>query len=68
MKLDYLKMLKEICKLTETDFCMDMELRQLGGKYTQREAERMSDILGKVYSISHCWHCTACQLKYKKDA
>ena len=65
MKLDYHKMLKEICKLTENDFCSEMELRQLEGKYTQKEAERMSELLGKIYSISHCIHCKACQLKYK---
>ena len=65
--LDYKKMLKEICKLVETDFCQNMECKLLpdSRKYTQKEAEEMAEILGNVYAIAHCLHCKACGVNYK---
>jgi len=59
-------MLEDICNLVETDFAFEMELKSLpkSKPYTQEEASHMSDIIGKVYSIAHCIHCEACQVKY----
>jgi hypothetical protein len=67
MKLDYKKMLKEIDALVETDFCFEMECHKLPNvsKFTQKEAEQMSEIISSIYSIAHCVHCSACQTKYK---
>jgi hypothetical protein len=66
-KLDYKKMVEDINKLAETDFCFDMELKEMPNSepYTQQEAKRMSDLLGRIYLISHCIHCEACQRNYK---
>ena len=73
MKLDYDKMLKEINALVQTDFCTDMEMhlipQEKTGKpmeYTQEEAQEMAKLLSRVYSISHCTTCRACQKKYSK--
>jgi len=65
MKLDYKKMIKEIDALVQTDFSFDMECKLLDGKFTQKEAKQMADLISRVYSISHCLHCEACQTKYK---
>ena len=64
--LNYLKMLKEIDDLVETDFCFDMECHFLpmSNKFTQKEAEQMAKIISKIYSIAHCIHCSPCQKKY----
>lgn len=66
MKLNYKKMLSEIDKLTNNDWCAEMEMRLLprSGGYTQKEAKRMAKLLSRVYSISHCIRCEACQRKY----
>ena len=68
-KLNYKKMVEDICKLVETDFHADMELRHLPDSepYTQEETRKMQDTIGKVYLISHCISCTACQVKYLDD-
>lgn len=66
-KLDHYRMLQEITALVETNFCADMEMRSVGGKYTHKESLEMSNLLGKVYLIAHCIHCHACQTKYLKD-
>ena len=65
-ELNYKKMLEDIDKLVETDFAFDMECKQLPNSkpYTQKEAKEMQSLLGQVYLISHCLHCTACQTKY----
>ena len=67
MKLNYFKMLEDIDELVDTDFMLDMECKLLpdAKEYTQEESKQMADILTRVYSISHCTHCEACQPKYK---
>ena len=72
LKLNYLKMLQEIDVLVNNDFCNEMEYNSVLNskytrKYTQKEAKQMADLLGKVYSISHCIHCKMCQRKYLID-
>jgi len=66
MKLNYLKMLKDIENKVEDDFVFNMNCKRMPNSkpYTQKEAEQMADLLGSVYSISHCIHCRACQKKY----
>jgi len=64
MKLDHLKMLEEIDNFVENDLMSDMMERTK--PYTQKEARKMAQTLGSIYSISHCIHCEACQPKYKK--
>ena len=63
-KINHYQMLEEIETLVETDFCADMDMRLLGGVYTQEEAKQMANLLGQVYSIAHCISCRACQTKY----
>lgn len=68
MKLDYKKMVKEIDKLVNNDFCFDMDCLQGLPKrrpFTQKEAKQMAQIIGSVYTIAHCVDCTACQGRYK---
>jgi len=67
VKLDYKKMVKDIYKLVGTDFAMDMDMKCLphSNPYTQEEANKMAGIIGQIFSISHCYYCTACQGKYK---
>jgi hypothetical protein len=62
MKLDYLKMLEDINLLVESGFCEEMCAKSYIGKY---DALKLAKIVGKVYLISHCTHCEACQGKYK---
>lgn len=66
MKLNHKKMLEEINKLVTTDFAFDMDCKQMpeSEEYTIEEAREMAEIIGKVYSISHCLTCTACQGKF----
>ncbi len=66
MKLNYLQMLKDIDALVQTDFMFNMDCRMIPDSkpYTQKEAKKMAHILGNVYLISHCLHCSACQKKY----
>jgi succinate dehydrogenase/fumarate reductase-like Fe-S protein len=65
-RLNHYKMLKDIVKLVETDFCAEMEMKTLpkSQKFTQEESEEMAHLLATVYSISHCIHCHTCQTKY----
>lgn len=67
MKLDYKKMLKDINKLVQTDFCFEMDMKRLpdSDKYTQEEAQEMADLIGNVYSISHCTTCESCNKEYR---
>jgi len=64
--LDTKKMLDEILELVSSDFCHDTEWKLLPNSkpYTQDEAKKMAGLLGSVYMIAHCIHCTACQKKY----
>jgi hypothetical protein len=67
-KLDYLKMLKAIDKLVNTDFCEDMSWKssdESANPITQKDAKQMAGLLGRVYSISHAIHCEACGQKWR---
>lgn len=63
----YKKMLEDINNLVQTDFCVDMDFKQLEGQaeYTQEEALKMANIIGRVYGIAHSINCS-CGGKYKK--
>jgi len=65
-KLDYKKMLQEIDELVQTDFCMDMDSRLIRKRplFTKRESVEMAILIGRIYSISHCISCSACNKKY----
>lgn len=65
VELDTERMIKEIAELVRTDFSFDMDCK-LGfeREFTQEEARHMAHLLGRVYSISHCITCDACQTKY----
>lgn len=72
-KLNHYKMLQDINSLAESDFVASMEMNLLpntkSGKcypYTQKESQEMASLLAQIYSISHCIHCHACQVKYLK--
>jgi hypothetical protein len=43
-----------------------MKLLPNAKKYTQAEAKKMADIIGRIYGVAHCLTCTACQTKYLK--
>jgi hypothetical protein len=59
--MNHLKMLEGINALLDTDFGLDMEMKFYRvEKYTQKEARRMTLILAKVFSISHCLSCPSC--------
>jgi len=69
--LNYLKMLEDINKLVENDFCADMEMNLIPNsqtgkiqEYKQEDSQKMASLLAEVYSVSHCIHCKACQKKY----
>ena len=69
MKLDYLKMLREIDKLVNNDWgfeMIDCKMMPKAKPFTQKEAKEMSQRLGQIYLISHCITCTACQIRYKE--
>ena len=68
MKLDTLKMLEDINKLVENDFCAEMEAKLMphAKPYTQWNAQKMAIRLARVYTISHATHCKACQKPYLK--
>mgnify|MGYP001767607565 CR=1 FL=1 len=61
--IDLKRMLKDINKLVETDFCESM-CDNSNLQYTQEQSKKMAKIIGQVYSIAHCTHCKACQQKY----
>jgi len=67
MKINYKKMIEDVNKLVQTDFCFEMDCKLIpdSDKYTQKEAEEMADLIGKVYMISHCISCQACNVKYR---
>lgn len=68
--LDYQKMIEDIDRLMEAQdsFLGNMELKTLPHSdiFSQEEAGRTANLLGKIYSISHCVSCEACGGKYKK--
>ena len=65
-KLDYKKMLEDICSLVENDWSFEMELHRIPPEkpFTQKEAREMEDCIGNVYLIAHGIHCV-CGGKYK---
>ena len=69
-KLNFKKMVEEIDVLTDTEFCFNMELKLLPLTeknktcYTQKEAQKMVELLSSIYSVAHCIHCKACQTRY----
>ncbi len=66
--LNHALMLKDIDQLVSNDFCADMECKLIpkSKPYTQKEAQKMADIISSVYLVSHCIHCKACQSIYLK--
>ena len=65
MKMDYKRMLEEIDLLVNNDFCADMSMYEcLDEEYPREASVKMADIIGKVYSISHAVHCSACGQKF----
>ena len=60
-KLNHKQMLTEIDKLVNNCWGFDIQLRT---SHTPEQAKEMANILGRIYSISHCIHCEACQKKY----
>mgnify|MGYP001593540469 CR=1 FL=1 len=69
VELDYLRMLREIAALVETDFCFDMDSRFAVPEgemiiFTSAEGAEMANLLGRIYLIAHCIHCTACQSRF----
>lgn len=65
-QLDTKRMLKEIVELCSDDFSEDVSFKLLprSEPFTQAEAKTMAEKLGRIYSISHCITCTACQTKH----
>lgn len=65
-KLDYKKMVEDIDSLIKTDFLSDIEGKIVtdGSPLSQEQSEEMINVLLKIYEISHCTTCTACQTKY----
>lgn len=66
MKLDYKKMLQEIDATVNNDWGFDIDCHALHPQeeWTQKKAQEMADALMKIYSISHCITCKACNGKY----
>lgn len=60
-------MCEEIDELVNSDFVNGMELLELAETrpYTQNEALSMSEILGRIYAIAHCVHCSSCGRRYE---
>jgi hypothetical protein len=67
MKLDTERMVLEINELVDNDWGFDMiDCKNVPGAtpYTQEESRQMAHVLGRIYSISHCVECGACQGRY----
>lgn len=66
MLFPHLEMLKDIDELVETDFAFDMECKRISRSkpYTQKEAKKMSELIGEIYLISHAIYCETCGAKY----
>lgn len=65
-ELNYKKMLEEVNALVQTDFLFDLDTKSLNDNptCTLEEIEEMRNTLLKIYGISHCTICSACQTKY----
>lgn len=65
-KLDYKQMVIDIDSLVQTDFAFDMNCRLVDKepKFKDEESKEMAKLIGKIYTISHKSHCTACQSNY----
>ncbi len=70
-KLDYKKMVEIINDLVKNDFLFEMDCKAMKNSkpYTQQEAGQMRDVLMKIYTIAHCYTCTACRTDeiYEKE-
>lgn len=64
--LNYKKMIEDIVGILDIDFLFDMDVKTMpkGEPYTQEEAKRMAEMLGKVYKVAHSIGCKACQSDY----
>ena len=62
-KLDTDRMVRDIDVLVNNDW--GFEIVDVKSKFTQKEAREMSAVLGKIYTISHCITCNACNVKYR---
>lgn len=65
-RINHRKMLNDICNLVETNFCFEMDCRNLPNTkpFTQEEAKEMNRIIGRVYLIAHGIHCV-CGNRYR---
>lgn len=65
--LNYKKMVQRIDELVNNDFCLSMEMKLMPKAElpTKQEIKKMIDIIGKVYTISHCITCGVCDGEYK---
>jgi hypothetical protein len=60
-------MIKDIDSLVNTDVFEEWDCKANlpnQDKFTQEEIKQIVGILGRVYRISHCLTCKACQTKY----
>lgn len=65
-ELDYWKMVRDIDSLVSSEFCEEVSCKAgFDREISQEEAKTMANIIGKVYLISHCISCCACDTKYK---
>lgn len=66
-KLNYWKMVRDIDNLVSSEFCEEVSCKAgFDREVSQEEAKEMANIIGKVYLISHCLSCHACDKKYKE--
>lgn len=65
--LNYWKMVRDIDNIVGTEFCEEVSCKAgFDREMSQQEAIKMAEIIGKVYLISHCITCDACDKKYLK--
>lgn len=65
-ELNHRKMVLDIDNLVSSEFCEEMSVKAgFDREISQEEAKKMAEIIGKVYLISHCNTCTACNPKYR---
>lgn len=59
---NYKKMLEKIDSFVNNDWGFDIDCHSLPNSkpFTQKEAREMAAILMRIYQISHCLTCEAC--------
>lgn len=58
-------MVRDIDNLVSSEFCEEVSCKAgFDREISQKEAKEMAEIIGKVYLISHCITCNACDRKY----